>query len=75
MQIRGVIKRNKRYFKISRITYVLFSLFSSAMLVHMSIIRSYVDNISHFGLSVCFGMLFAFLQFEKMDQRNCLSFV
>ena len=39
----------------------------------LSVIHEYVDNISHFGLWVCFwqvrscfGVLFDFLQFEKM---------
>ena len=51
------------------------------MLVHMSV--RYEDIISHFGLSVCFWqinkfvifcVLFDFLLFEKMDQRNCNKF-
>ena len=51
------------------------------MLVHMSVIH--VANISHFELSVCFCRLkkvspvlcviFDFLVFEKMDQRNCIN--
>ena len=39
----------------------------------MSVI--YVDNISHFGLSVCVLMCSSiFLLFEKIDQRNCIKF-
>ena len=48
----------------------------------MSVI--YVDNISHFELSVYFsqirrlivlgGVLLDFLLFEKMDHRNCIKF-
>ena len=80
--IRGVIKNN-RYFKISWAMYVRFSLFFfSNILLHMSV--SYVDNISHFALSVCFRQIkrlivfwcalrFFFL-FKKMSQRNCIKF-
>ena len=58
-----------------------FRIYCPIMLVNMSAI--YVDNISHFVLSVCFltdknvssfAMLFDFLLFEKMYQRNCIKF-
>ena len=55
-----------------------FLLFSSVMLVYISVL--YVDNVSHFELSVCFWKLknlvlfwwavLFFLLFDKMDRRN-----
>ena len=59
--------------------------FFSVMLVHISVIRVYVDNISHFVVSVCFWQLKRlvvfwcvhrfFWLFEEMDQSvKCIKF-
>ena len=50
-----VWSKNNRYFQISWVSYVWLSHFFSVMLARMSVI--YVDNISHFGLSVCFWQM------------------
>ena len=55
MYMYEVWSKNNHYFQISWVTYVRFSHFFSVMLVYMSVI--YVDNISHFGLSVCFWQI------------------
>ena len=42
------------------------------MLVHMPLI--YVDDISDDKVESCFGVLFDFLLFEKMDQKMLIKF-
>ena len=49
--IRGVIKKNV-IFKFRVLCMFDFGIFFSVILVHIAVI--YVDNISHFGWSVCF---------------------
>ena len=52
MDVRGVMKNNRfQIFKFRELRMFDFRIFF-CMLVHMSVI--YIDNISYFGLSVCF---------------------
>ena len=50
--IQGVIKKLTVIFKSCVLSMFDFLIFFSVMLLHMAVI--YFDNISHFGLSVCF---------------------
>ena len=82
IHIRGVIKKLPLSSNFVSYVCLIFAFFFSVMLVHMSVI--YVDNISRIvnlfltdtKVSQCFGVLFDFFIFDKMDQRNyVLSFV
>ena len=52
-----VWSKNNRYFPISWITYIRFSHFCFLLYWYTFLLYIYVDNIGHFGLSVCFWQI------------------
>ena len=76
----GYTRCDQKISVIIKFSYVRFSYF---FLLRTNISVIYADNISHFGLSVCFDrskglscfdMLFDFdLLFQNMVQRNCIN--